>query len=695
MLVGVSAASEPLWPDLSEPPRVGGGSKDAAVVVAIEDYVFVSDIPGAESNGLDWYAYLTDGRGLSPGRVKLLENERATKEEIEQAVSVARAKVEPGGTLWFVFIGHGAPSADGSDGILLGVDTQQTATSVYARGLPQSALLSSLSGGAQSDTVVVLDACFSGQGQSGAALVDGLQPLIPTYAMSSGRTTVLSAGQGNEFAGPLPGLGRPAFSYLALGALRGWGDEDGNGVVTASEVATYAEGALSALPLGRSQTPQHSGPDSALGRGREAGPSLSQIRRGLSGASSTASPSVEVGVEVGADDLSATLAALNQIQAEEDARAAEKARLQERLNAELDEKSASLQSEARRFWSQVTPLAERGEESGRQALQAFISKYDGAAVTVGNERRSVEIPEVAEAQTWLARYDSGSRGDVWVGESGYEMVWVEPGRFTMGSPSSEPGRYDDEVQHRVELTEGFYVGTLEVTQGLWSSVMGSPPASGQELKGYSLSSSDYPVVYISWCDAVLFANALSLRDGLTPAYRLPSGFSSSMVDDACNSKSGSVSWDRSADGYRLLTESEWEYAARAGSAHRYAGTSRDSEMCRYGNVFNPSSKSAFGFDWESFSCEDGHAALAPVGSFEANAWGLYDMSGNVWEWCWDWYGEYPQDASVDPSGPRSGSYRVLRGGSWRNRPAGLRTADRSGDNPDYDSNFLGLRLSRS
>ena len=288
-----------------------------------------------------------------------------------------------------------------------------------------------------------------------------------------------------------------------------------------------------------------------------------------------------------------------------------------------------------------------------------------------------------------------SQQQTWVGESGYEMVWIEPGSFMMGSPSSDAGRDDDEDQHRVELTEGFYVGTLEVTQGLWSSVMGSNPASGQEYGGYSLSSPDYPAVYISWCDAVIFANKLSARDGLTPAYRLPSGFTSSMSDYACNSKSGSVSWDRSSDGYRLLTEAEWEYAARSGSVDRYAGTSRDSEMCRYGNVLNPSSKSAFGFDWESFSCEDGHAVLAPVGSFESNAWGLYDMSGNVWEWCWDWSGEYPENASVDPSGPSTGSNRVYRGGSWSNWPAILRAAYRGGSNPALAGGDLGLRPSRS
>lgn len=280
--LGASAASEPLWPALSEPLRVGGGDRDAAVVVAIEDYAFVSDVPGAQQNGLDWYAHLTDGRGIPPGRVTLLENHRATKEEIAQALSDARAAVRPGGTLWFVFIGHGAPSADGRDGVLLGMDTQQTATSMYARGVRQSELLSSLSGGPQSETVAIIDACFSGRGATGAVLAEGLQPLIPTEPLSATQTTVLSAGQGDEFAGPLPGLGRPAFSYLVLGALRGWGDEDGDGVVHASEAVRYASGVLRAMPLGRRQTPQLAGPDSPLGHGREPGPGIAQIRRALS-----------------------------------------------------------------------------------------------------------------------------------------------------------------------------------------------------------------------------------------------------------------------------------------------------------------------------------------------------------------------------------------------------------------------------
>jgi formylglycine-generating enzyme required for sulfatase activity len=275
------------------------------------------------------------------------------------------------------------------------------------------------------------------------------------------------------------------------------------------------------------------------------------------------------------------------------------------------------------------------------------------------------------------------------------MVWIEPGSFTMGSPSSEAGRDEDEREHRVELTEGLYVGTVEVTQGVWSSVMGSNPAAGLSIGEHSLDSPAYPVIKLSWCDAVVFANALSRQDGLTPAYRLPSRFSASMSDKACEAKSGDVVWDRSVDGYRLLTESEWEYTARADSDHRYAGTSRDADICGYGNVLNPSAKAAFGFDWAPFPCEDGHHTLAPVGWFEPNAWGLYEMTGNVLEWCWVWVGEYPQNASVDPTGPSNGSARVARGGSWGFGPASVRAVNRDGITPAHAGFDLGLRLARS
>lgn len=267
------------WPELSAPLAGQPHSKDAAIVVAIEDYTHVGDIPGARQNALDWYAWLTQGRGIPADRARLLLDGQATREEIEAAI--ASLSAEGGETLWFVFVGHGAPSADGQDGLLLDVDVRQTALSVASRGIPQSSLMAQLESGTFSQRVAVLDACFSGRGSDGATLVEGLQPLIPSYSAPTAQTTVLSAGRSDEFAGPLPGLERPAFSYLTLGALRGWGDGNGDGSVSASETAVYTQRALQSVLTGRSQTPQHSGPDVPLSSGGEAGPDLAQIRLAL------------------------------------------------------------------------------------------------------------------------------------------------------------------------------------------------------------------------------------------------------------------------------------------------------------------------------------------------------------------------------------------------------------------------------
>jgi formylglycine-generating enzyme required for sulfatase activity/serine/threonine protein kinase len=266
---------------------------------------------------------------------------------------------------------------------------------------------------------------------------------------------------------------------------------------------------------------------------------------------------------------------------------------------------------------------------------------------------------------------------------GVDFAYIPAGRFTMGC-TAEQGSCDGDEKpvHEVELSRGFWLQTTEVTQGQWLLALGETPAGGKDYKGVSLEGKDFPVVYVSWLDAVRFANALSAKQGLESCY---------VIDGE------DVSWPKGLDcaGYRLPTESEWEYAARAGGTSVYAGTSSTSEMCRYGNVNSPSVKEKFGWSWDAFPCADGHTTLAPVGSFEANGWGLYDMSGNVWEWCWDVYGEYPTNASVDPLGASTGSDRVARGGSWYSNPAYVRVALRYGITPSGSYDALGLRLARS
>ncbi len=649
------------WPDLSTPaPPEGGGENDAAIVIGIENYTYVDDIPGAIQNANDWYAWLTRTRKVPLGKIALLRDNDGTREGILSTIDKTAPKPGPGGTLWLVFIGHGAPSKDGSDGLLLGVDTMQTAASVYARGLSQTELLDALGQGTQAHTIVVLDACFSGKSGLGDALVDGLQPLVPNYAVQTSEVTVLSAGEADQFAGPLPGVARPAFSYLLLGGLRGWADDDGDRQVTPNEAMSYANDAMYALVRDRTQTPQLHGPggDRVLSKGHEVGPDLAAmvLAVGTSGGSAGAA-TVSTGTSV---DFQRQLAELEQKRRERDRLEQEEAELQRKIEADRRQRreaaEASLRDSAQQDWFALTTFLETESPEAVAAAEMYVEKYGDVSVTIDGKQSVVEIAFADEAREWLRThggrvFGGGGLGGAVIDAHGYEMVAIEAGKFWMGSPSGEKDRDADETRHRVSITQVFAIGTTEVTQGLYESVMGENPS---HFKG-----GRNPVENVSWHDAVKFCNRLSELEGLDAAYRI---------------SGETVTWDRSANGYRLPTESEWEYAARGGEEHVYSGSDDVDEV-----------------GWVGEGWEGGHHE---VGGKRANAWGLHDMTGNVWEWVWDWNGSYPSGTSADPMGPSAGSYRVLRGGSWGNYPRYARVANRYSNDPGYRYN-LGLRLARS
>jgi len=232
------------------------------------------------------------------------------------------------------------------------------------------------------------------------------------------------------------------------------------------------------------------------------------------------------------------------------------------------------------------------------------------------------------------------------------MVRVQGGTFMMGSPANEPYRNDDEdPQHQVTLSS-FYMGKCEVTQKEYQEVMGINPSN---FKGDNL-----PVENVSWHDAIEYCNKRSQREGLTPAY---------------TRNGDNVTWNRSANGYRLPTEAEWEYACRAGTTTAY----------------NTGANISDNTGW--YSANSGNKTH-PVGQKPANAWGLFDIHGNVWEWCWDWYGSYSSGAQTDPVGASSGTGRVLRGGSWSSSAEYLRSALRSVSYPYFRYGYLGFRLVR-
>ena len=215
------------------------------------------------------------------------------------------------------------------------------------------------------------------------------------------------------------------------------------------------------------------------------------------------------------------------------------------------------------------------------------------------------------------------------------MIYVAPGSFMMGSPISEGGRSRDETQHRVKLTKGYWLGETEVTQAQWESVMGSNPS---RFKGASR-----PVVNVSWEDCQKFIAKVNLASKL-----------------------------RLGGEARLPTEAEWEYACRAGSIGRYAGTGKLDDMGWY--------------------ADNSNSRTHDVKGMKANAWGFYDMHGNVWEWCQDWYGAYQSGVATNPLGPVSGDSRVLRGGSWYGNAGDCRSAFRNVGRPVLRSHYCGFRL---
>lgn len=221
-----------------------------------------------------------------------------------------------------------------------------------------------------------------------------------------------------------------------------------------------------------------------------------------------------------------------------------------------------------------------------------------------------------------------------------KLRWVQPGIFTMGSPSDEPQRNQAEGPlTRVTLSHGFWLGETEVTQAQYTVIMGVNPSRFIENGPHA------PVERVSWITAMDFCRTLTDRE--QAAGRLPEGYA-----------------------YSLPTEAQWEYACRAGSTGDYAG-----------NINSMA--------WHE---ANSGGTTHPVAGLRPNAWGFYDMSGNVLEWCSDWYGAYPGGAVTDPTGPRRGSFRMARGGSWRVKADVGRSAARAGGSAAREDYTMGFRL---
>jgi len=242
---------------------------------------------------------------------------------------------------------------------------------------------------------------------------------------------------------------------------------------------------------------------------------------------------------------------------------------------------------------------------------------------------------IHEFRAVMVEVKGAAFGSAWtVPDLGMEFMPVESGRFQMGS---NDGDSDEKPVHRVTLTQNFWMGKYEVTQGEYEKLMGSNPSYFKGQRN--------PVEKVSWHDAVKFCEKLTETEH--KAGRLPSGYE-----------------------YRLPTEAEWEYSCRSGTTGKYAGD----------------------LDSMGWYRENSGKKTHEVGRKKSNAWGLFDMHGNVWEWCFDWMGSYPSSSVTDPTGSNSGSHRVLRGGGWYDDAGHCRSAFRGSNAPSNSNDYVGFRV---
>ncbi len=412
-------------PDIDEPLKAGARApRDAAVVVGIEDYTHIPDVPWATRDAQAFYRLLVYTLGLSASRVRLLD-QGASHEMIREALAEAAQRAGSEGRVWFYFAGHGAASSRDGERMILGQDVRAEVAAFDSRGLTMGEL-ETLASAHGSQVMMVLDTCYSGRDRAGAALVPGGRFAVPAYATAAPpRVAAWTAAGPNELAQPLDGVGHGAFTYFVIGAMRGWADGQLDGVrdgeVTLEEASLYVNDALAAAQV-RGQHP------SLLAPGLE-GWRLSASDK-LEEAPDLDATTVVAAPPPGVSDASYLDALEAQARAEQRL-AAERARLEALHGKAVEARAAVVRSEAHEEWLRVSGIAATGSQAGAEALRHYIERWEGYSEVIDGVPETIEVPEVQRARE---RLNELARQ---LALKGYGLVppvaLLESGRFQDGS----------------------------------------------------------------------------------------------------------------------------------------------------------------------------------------------------------------------------------------------------------------------
>ena len=658
--ITVASAVRDLPADLKTPDRhaliIGAGA-------------FLDDrIPGLPPCARDARALhrvLTDASAglFPPGNVTMLLDDRATQVNVKDALDRLARRVGKNDLVVVFFSGHGA--ADQRDrSYWVMHDTR--IDKLRATALPESDITELLAQIRTTRLVTFIDACFSAA-TANLKPTKSLVDLARIYPQFSGAGRVLiSASAGDQLSLVIndeehPGRGHSAFTWHLVEGLGGAGDANADGVVTVSEVWGYVKDRteLTSRREGGNQQPQFKGQIGSRFLLTVSEHNLLERARQKQASTSMTQQRVQTLIDL------------------------------------LSEKKITAQqfSDGRRLLEEVEANLSDVQKGRRQAYCDLADgklrpDYLDSVLSSISPMPAPPAPPPTDAAPPPAAPVRPATFTNWVG---MRMIYIAPGSFQMGSSLSaqeverrfggEVKWYEDEhPRHAARLTSGFHMASHEVTRGQFARFVAAADYKTEAETGDGAyrwvgdewqkdantnwrntgfaQTDDHPVVCVSWNDATAFCRWLGRQEGRE---------------------------------YRLPTEAEWEFACRAAGQSVFPWGDDPDAGAGWANAADQAAKRVFS-NWAVFNWDDGHVYTAPVGSFRANAWGLHDMTGNVSEWCADWYGNYPAGAVIDPTGSPSGQSRVLRGGSWFHDPWYCRAAARRGGAPGYRCDLIGFRV---